>query len=592
MPVFLVRWPNDDVVICTAADRNDVMHMLDEVADPSDCVIKQVERDIALSFRAKTSKNVIKFKGEVSIPAAPVGSEIGASWKSGALESLYDARIRAEGATCEGIGVHKMVLAARSEYFKTMFAQVHMAPTASDLPVFEVPCDDETLRMFVNVLYTDEIAECRDDVKMLQMCVNLVMLADFVIAESVGHTALNTMVKCMHKVLKRSLDNHAKGIGIEAPTKARRVAAAAVIVKAIQVLKSRKDECDAAAAYFVAQLRPFLSDPDVHDVLESAEFLSDSDHSSGSGRMVTQWIQSGNVKWTAYVLDILEPRESIEEAMKRADAARRAAAAGLASIPRDTVDEANALFDESKSMVAADGKKLLDSAVALNPCVSEYYIHRSGVHQELGDTEAALRDADEAIRIAPFEWKPYENKVELFTKSSNDDGALTTLVQAYDLVQMGDPERGELRGRIHALVDRIIRRLKRKEFLENHSVANDVSGHSDGGTDELVFLEFHTHSEFPELRPGLEDELNQLFYPQAGLALADRRQETWGEYHEDDDDDDEEKEFSKLFQARITDDCTNHLIASWVRDSMEHFDSHRGVVLDNPQNRWLSSQYR
>eukprot|EP01043_Picozoa_sp_COSAG02_P109380 COSAG02_NODE_45454_length_357_cov_0.596899_1_plen_42_part_10 len=42
MPTFLVRWPNDEVVLTTADSRHDVLQMLDDIADPSNCTITQL----------------------------------------------------------------------------------------------------------------------------------------------------------------------------------------------------------------------------------------------------------------------------------------------------------------------------------------------------------------------------------------------------------------------------------------------------------------------------------------------------------------------------------------------------------------------
>lgn len=612
MPVFIARWPNDDVTICTAETQHDVMTLLDEVDDPTDCVVKEIDKDIALSFKATISKDVIHPRGALAIPVTPLGAEIGALWKSKALESLYDARIRSASTPSEEIAVHKMVLAARSDYFKTMFAQKDLSPNGS-YPVFEVPCDDEVLRLFIHVLYNDDLPvsdggvpwtkvlpgsdKPSDLVFKLEKCVDLVNLADFLLAKSVGHTVLNAMVQTMHNVLNNSLDYRAKKL--EAPTTDTRVAAAVAMLNAVQLLREREEQCGPVAAYFVDQLRLFLIDPDVQHVLNSAEFFDGVDNPNINYKFVNERLSTESSTRSTRVLDTLVPTESIEDVRKLAETACRETSVHLAQISQDITESAKAQFEEClRTVDLGDKKKLLDSAISLNPYVSDYYIHRSLVHDDIGDADAALHDADDAIRVAPFDCKSYDNKVELLIKYGNDKDTLKTYIRAYDLVQLESDQRTALHAKIRAIVSRMIKKLNQKIFLERNTVSDHVSGHWDGGTTQLVSLEFQTHSEFPELCPGLDDELNQLFFPKAGLALKNRFETTFDCDYDligEEKMEEQEAEFAKLFKANITEDSADYLHAKQLRASMEYFHFKRGAQLDywsDVDNRWLTSQYR
>ena len=80
MPTFLVRWPNDEVVITTADSKNDVFRMLDDVCDPSSCHITELHQHIALSFKASL-KSVVRRKDSIEpekrLGAGLLGDDLG-----------------------------------------------------------------------------------------------------------------------------------------------------------------------------------------------------------------------------------------------------------------------------------------------------------------------------------------------------------------------------------------------------------------------------------------------------------------------------------------------------------------------------------
>lgn len=58
MPMYLVRWPDLSAALVTAANENDLMDILDQVADPTGCMWTRYRGPVFLEFRLNAELNV------------------------------------------------------------------------------------------------------------------------------------------------------------------------------------------------------------------------------------------------------------------------------------------------------------------------------------------------------------------------------------------------------------------------------------------------------------------------------------------------------------------------------------------------------
>ena len=294
MPTFLVRWPNDEVVITTANSKHDVFDMLDAICDPSSCHITELHQHIALSFKASL-KPTVRRKGSIDaekrLGAGLLGDDLGAAWKAGALDCTSDLRIRIEppGAVACEFQVHKTILAARCGYFQTFFSQQEsfaalLRSEEDGLPVLKMEdTDSETFKLFLHLLYTDQMppvfdsytnSDIGDRVSMkpadavlwTQQAVRLLVLADFLMAASLKRSLLSVTASCISKMASLCLSEH------NATTDELCIAAAEVLVHTADALAALAD-VDELTGCVIEKLADQCEDPK----LKAAVFDSLSD---------------------------------------------------------------------------------------------------------------------------------------------------------------------------------------------------------------------------------------------------------------------------------------------------------------------------
>jgi hypothetical protein len=68
MPMYLVRWPDLSAALVTAANENDLMDILDQVADPTGCMWTRYRGPVFLEFRLNAELDVERGDNEGNRP--------------------------------------------------------------------------------------------------------------------------------------------------------------------------------------------------------------------------------------------------------------------------------------------------------------------------------------------------------------------------------------------------------------------------------------------------------------------------------------------------------------------------------------------
>ena len=284
MPTYLVRWPNDEIVVTTADSKRDVYEMPDEIEDPSSCHITQLHQHVALSFKADVKK-VVRRKDDIDaekrLGAGLLGDDLGAAWKAGTLDCTADLRIRIEPAgavaACEFL-VHKTILAARCGYFQTFFSQQEsfaslVRSEADGIPILKMEdTDSDTFKLFLHLLYTDQMPTVFDDactrgrgnaadtVPKTQQAVRLLLLADFLMATSLKRSLLSVTASCISEMVVLCLTGHRATTNDEV-----RIAAAEVLVHAANALNALAD-VDQLVSCAIEKLADICEEPKLKEV--------------------------------------------------------------------------------------------------------------------------------------------------------------------------------------------------------------------------------------------------------------------------------------------------------------------------------------
>jgi tetratricopeptide (TPR) repeat protein len=283
MPTYLVRWPNDEIVVTTADSKRDVYEMLDEIEDPSSCHITQLHQHVALSFKADVKK-VVRRKDDIDaekrLGAGLLGDDLGAAWKAGTLDCTADLRIRIEPAgavACEFL-VHKTILAARCGYFQTFFSQQEsfaslVRSEADGIQILKMEdTDSDTFELFLHLLYTDQMPTVFDDactrgrgnaadtVPKTQQAVRLLLLADFLMATSLKRSLLSVTASCISEMVVLCLTGHRATTNDEV-----RIAAAEVLVHAANALNALAD-VDQLVSCAIEKLADICEEPKLKEV--------------------------------------------------------------------------------------------------------------------------------------------------------------------------------------------------------------------------------------------------------------------------------------------------------------------------------------
>jgi hypothetical protein len=68
MPMYLVRWPDLSAALVSAANEDDLMDVLDQVADPTGCMWTRYRGPVFLEFRLNAELNVARGEGRGDRP--------------------------------------------------------------------------------------------------------------------------------------------------------------------------------------------------------------------------------------------------------------------------------------------------------------------------------------------------------------------------------------------------------------------------------------------------------------------------------------------------------------------------------------------
>jgi tetratricopeptide (TPR) repeat protein len=186
MPTFLVRWPNDEVVLAKAPSKRVLMATLDTVNDPSCCEIKEFDGSFAVSFRPAArwsnlperapcaaaqrqrraaAKPVVQQRNRVEpeprLGAGLLSDDMSARWRAGKLDCTADLRLRSEDGA--EFLTHRSILACRSDFMQTVFsnqaafAELPRSDAEDHLPVLALEVASHTLEALLEMIYTDHV---------------------------------------------------------------------------------------------------------------------------------------------------------------------------------------------------------------------------------------------------------------------------------------------------------------------------------------------------------------------------------------------------------------------------------------------------